>query len=326
MTRVDAQRPAVYVERALAAATLPCVAYVHENTAANLRWAGNTLTTNGEMSSRTLTVTATAEVTGGAATGTVSQDVADLSEVPVLVAAAEAAARSGPVSPDAAEPVLGGAAAGLRRSPREHLDRGLAQVASELGVAFGAAAARDIALYGFAEHIVTTSYLGSSTGLRRRAVQPSGRFELNGKSDAGRLRLDRPAHADLHRRRRGTAAGRTGHPARVGRAPDRPAARSLRDAAATRTGRRPDDLPVLDRQCAGRRGGPERLRGPGGGTTIGNRFSDLAITLRSDPGYPGLEALPYVDFTASPDGTGWAFDAGAPIDPSTGSPTACTPN
>ena len=48
MTATDAQRPAVFVERALAAATLPCVAYVHETTAANLRWAGNTLTTNGD--------------------------------------------------------------------------------------------------------------------------------------------------------------------------------------------------------------------------------------------------------------------------------------
>ena len=36
-----------------------------ERTEANLRWAGNALTTNGEMSSRELTVVATAEVAGG---------------------------------------------------------------------------------------------------------------------------------------------------------------------------------------------------------------------------------------------------------------------
>ena len=42
---------------------------VAERTEANLRWANNALTTNGEMHSRTLTVTATAEVEGGTAAG-----------------------------------------------------------------------------------------------------------------------------------------------------------------------------------------------------------------------------------------------------------------
>ena len=32
---------------------------------------------------------------------------------------------------------------------------------------------------------MTTIYLGSTTGLRRRGVQPTGRLELNGKSEAG---------------------------------------------------------------------------------------------------------------------------------------------
>ena len=57
----------------------------------------------------------------------------------------------------------------------------LADLASGLGRAFGRAGQADIRLYGFAEHIVTTVYLGSSTGLRRRAVQPTGRLELNAK-------------------------------------------------------------------------------------------------------------------------------------------------
>ena len=45
-----------FVERALAVAALPCVAVFRESSEANLRWAANALTTNGEMSTSTLTV------------------------------------------------------------------------------------------------------------------------------------------------------------------------------------------------------------------------------------------------------------------------------
>ena len=55
------------VERALKLASLPSVVTVTERTEANLRWANNALTTNGEMHSRPLTVTATAEVVGSIA-------------------------------------------------------------------------------------------------------------------------------------------------------------------------------------------------------------------------------------------------------------------
>ena len=59
------------------------------------------------------------------------------------------------------------------------------------------AAARQL-LFGFAEHVVTTTYLGSSTGLRRRGVQPTGRLELNAKTaDLDRVGLGRPGHPRL---------------------------------------------------------------------------------------------------------------------------------
>ena len=53
------------VERALAAAQRPTIAYVTERAEANLRWAGSALTTNGEMTSTELTVVSTAQVDGG---------------------------------------------------------------------------------------------------------------------------------------------------------------------------------------------------------------------------------------------------------------------
>ena len=50
-----------------------------------------------------------------------------------------------------------------------------------------------------------------------------------------------------------------------------------------------------------------------GATKIGQRIAELPITLRSDPQYPGLETVPFVDFTSSLDDTSWAFDGGLPI-------------
>ena len=84
--------PQDLVERALNVATLPCVAWVTERTEANLRWANNGLITNGEMRSRSLTVTAIAAVEGGTAAGTVSQQIAGADEVRAVVAAAESLA------------------------------------------------------------------------------------------------------------------------------------------------------------------------------------------------------------------------------------------
>ena len=66
------------------------------------------------------------------------------------------------------------------------------------------AAAADQLLFGFAEHIVTTSYLGSSTGLRRRgraADRPVRAQRQDRRPD--RVGLGRPADPGLLRRRRG---------------------------------------------------------------------------------------------------------------------------
>ena len=49
--------PQELVEHALASSTADdCVVIVRDTTSANLRWANNTLTTNGQMSGRTATV------------------------------------------------------------------------------------------------------------------------------------------------------------------------------------------------------------------------------------------------------------------------------
>src|SRR5262249_16761455 len=52
------------------------------------------------------------------------------------------------------------------------------------GEGFETAAAAGRKLYGFAEHTLTSTFLGSSTGLRLRHDQPTGKADINAKSSA----------------------------------------------------------------------------------------------------------------------------------------------
>ncbi len=304
------------VELALATATLPGVVHLTERWEANLRWAANELTTNGEMHTRTLTVVATAPVPGGTAVGTVSQEVSGPDQVAAVVAAAEQAARSGPPSEHAAPLVEGDRSADFDEAPATTGIEVLAQVARGLGASFGEASGRGDLLYGFAEHVVTTSYLGSSTGLRRRGVQPTGRFELNGKTAdltgsawVGRASRD---FTDVHVpalyselvTRLGWAATRI----------DLPAGRyeTLLPPGAVA------DLMIYALWTANARDAEEGrnvFSAGAGRTRVGERLAPLPVTLRSDPGHPGVETVPFVDYTTSEDGTSWVFDAGLPITP-----------
>ena len=67
---------------------------------ANLRWAGNTLTTNGVMHRVGVTVVAFDHRPDGVAIGSVSGSATTAEEVARLTAAADAAASRAPVAPD----------------------------------------------------------------------------------------------------------------------------------------------------------------------------------------------------------------------------------
>jgi predicted Zn-dependent protease len=312
-------QPQDLVEEALKAARLPCVSSVSERTEANLRWANNALITNGEMRSRTLTVTATAEVEGGTAAGTVSQEIAGADEVAAVVAAAEELARTGRPAEDAAPLVQDYAHNDVWPDPPETTSiEVLDELAKGLGDAFERAEAARHLLYGFAEHAVETIYLGSSTGLRRRGVQPTGRLELNAKTD------DRAASAWLGRTTRDfldvdVVEAVEELNTRLGWASnkiDLPAGRyeTLLPPGAIA------DLMIYAYWTANARDAEEGRNvyaAPDGATKIGQRLAELPITVRSDPQYPGLETVPFVDFTSSLDDTSWAFDGGLPIEETT---------
>ncbi len=174
--------PQELVERALAASTADdCVVIVRETTSANLRWANNTMTTNGQMSSRTATVVSFVGSGDGVAAGSTSGSATTGDRIAEVVRAADAAARLAKPAEDA-NPLVRDRTSPEWDEPAVPTDITIYDsVAPALGEAFGQASGGGRLLYGFVDHKVTTTYLGSSTGLRLRHVQPTGHFTCTAK-------------------------------------------------------------------------------------------------------------------------------------------------
>ncbi|HET6627976.1 MAG TPA: DNA gyrase modulator, partial [Nocardioidaceae bacterium] len=158
-----APTPQELVEHALKTSTADhCIALVNDSTSANLRWANNTLTTNGVMHDVTVTVVSFRDGAGGTASGAVTANTASTDQVRRIVEAADAAAAASGPAEDAAELAGGEAAEDWFDEPGETSIEVYTDFAAALGEAFGRAQAEDRILYGFVDHDVTTSYLGSS--------------------------------------------------------------------------------------------------------------------------------------------------------------------
>ncbi len=179
------QSPQDAVERALQAARCDdCIVIADEGSAANLRWAGNSLTTNGVSRSRQLTVIAISRSGGEARVGVVSRAGVLDDQITGIVAEAEQAAADASPAEDA-QPLVSAAGppgAGWDEPAATTEITVLKAFAEDLGDAFATAAGAGRRLYGFAEHQMTSSFLGTSSGIRLRHDQPTGRLELNAKS------------------------------------------------------------------------------------------------------------------------------------------------
>ncbi|WP_329180146.1 metallopeptidase TldD-related protein [Streptomyces sp. NBC_01477] len=310
-------KPHELVERALElSAADGCVVIADEESSANLRWAGNALTTNGVTRGRTLTVIATVDGGQGAASGVVSRSAVTADELEPLVRAAEAAAREAGPAEDA-QPLVTGVpqSADFTDAPAETASGVFAAFAPALGEAFALARAGGRQLYGFAFHSVTSTYLGTSAGLRLRHDQPNGTLEVNAKSPdrtrsawAGAATRDftdvDPLALDAELAQRLAWAER-----RI----DLPAGRyeTLLPPSAVA------DLMVYQLWSSGARDAAEGrtvFSRAGGGTRVGEQLAALPLTLRSDPGEPGLESAPFVVAHASGDDAS-VFDNGLPVGP-----------
>ncbi|MFF7329502.1 metallopeptidase TldD-related protein [Streptomyces sp. NPDC090306] len=308
-------KPHEVVERALELSRADgCVVIADEQSSANLRWAGNALTTNGVTRGRTLTVIATVDGARGTASGVVSRSAVTADDLEPLVRAAEAAARGAEPAEDAQPLVSGGAASpDFTDRPAETSSAVFDAFAPALGESFARARAGGRELYGFANHELTSSYLGTSAGLRLRHDQPTGTLELNAKSPdrtrsawAGRSTRDfkdvDPASLDAELAERLRWAER-----RV----DLPAGRYETLLPPTAVA----DLLIYQMWSASGRDAAEGrtvFSRSGGGTRVGEKLTDLPLTLRSDPHEPGLESAPFV-LAHSSGGDRSVFDNGLPL-------------
>jgi predicted Zn-dependent protease len=292
-----------------------CIVIAQESSNVNLRWAGNTLTTNGLARSRELTVIATVGDSTGTAAGIVGRSNVGLDEVEKVVRLAEQSARANEAAEDAAPLVEGRAGADWAEAPEETSAAVLSNFSESLGQAFERARSAGRDLFGYAEHDVTTTYLGTSTGVRLRHVQPSGRAEITGKS-AGRTRsswvgsstrdftdVDALTLDDELARRLAWAERRVEvEPGRWTTLLPPAAVADLMVYLYWSSAARPahEGRTVFSRR--------------GGGTRVGDRLSEVPLTLRSDPFAPGIECSPFAVHEASGEASS-VFDNGLPLEP-----------
>ncbi len=323
------------VEMALASSRADgAVVIAGESSTVNLRWANNTLTTNGAARDRSVTVIS---VVGRAFGVRSASSVSDRDDLAKLLRLSEADAREAGNADDYAE-LLGPDADGYTEVTMAHPGGGTAVAAAhavaqttfadpaqrtstsvfaafarDLGDAFEAARADGRRLFGFAQHELTTTWLGTSAGLRLRHSQPTGSVEWNAKSAT-------PGGSVWH--------GQSTHDFTDVSVPDTDALLRRRLAWATRSvelpaGRYETLLPpsaVADLltyaywSAAGRDAAEGRtvFSRAGGGTRIGETLGPPGLHLFSDPFDPELSATPFV-IAASSSATSSVFDNGLPL-------------
>ncbi|MBF6225935.1 TldD/PmbA family protein [Nocardia abscessus] len=286
---------------------------VRDDHEASLRWAGNSMTTNGSSVSRNWAVISVfREGPALARVGTIASTSVDPDDIEAVVRASEAAARGAEPARDAM-PLL----------EPDAIDDDWAAPAVGTGIevftdlADGLAAGFDSAdrLYGFAHHQMHTTWLGTSTGIRRRFVQPTGSVEINGKRgegtdlasawvgvgtadfanvDVSGLLADLSRRLDWAKRKIELPAGRY---------------ETLLPPSTVA------DLMIYLAWSMEGRGAQEghTAFARAGGTRVGERLSDIPLTLYSDPHAPGLEYRPFVAATASSESMS-VFDNGLPAE------------
>lgn len=304
--------PQDLVEHGLAASRSDdCMVVVEHTTSANLRWANNTLTTNGVMRGIDVTVISF----HGDAVASVGGSAATVEQVRALVERADAAAATAAPASDRAELVRDAVSPDWEAEPESTSVHVYDEFAPALGSAFERAETEKRVLYGFVNHELDTTFLGSTTGLRLRHQQPNGHYGVTGKpadlsasawvggatrdfAGVDPLALD----AELRQRL-----------ARAERRVDLPAGRYDTVLPPTAVA----DLMIYAYWLAGARqahDGQSPYGRPGGGTRIGEALVDERVRLFSSPTYSGLECETHV-FNTSSGEIQSVFDNGLALEP-----------
>jgi predicted Zn-dependent protease len=270
------------------------IVLVTDRSTAALRWAGNSMTTNGESVGRDTTVISIVRRGDAAFVGSVKSSEVDPAAISALVAASQRAANTAPEASDGAPALTGSGLPADWEAP-------VAVTSCDVFGGVAQSLARRFRgtdrLYGFASHELETTFLATSTGVRRRYTQPTGSVEINAK------RGDASAWAGV------STPDFVGVPTdsmledldiRLGwavRTVDLPAGRyeTLMPPSTVA-----DMMIYLTWTMDGRgaQEGRTALSAPGG-TRVGERLTDLGLTLFSDPAASGLECAPFVAATNS---------------------------
>ena len=289
------------VEKILARSTTDdCIVVVNDKTQANLRWASSTLTTNGVIQLRSVTVIAFIAMNGSMASGAVTRTNVNEQDIDALLAEASAAAQAAGPAEDFA-PLAKDVSFGNWSAP--HTPTGpeaFSTFAPELGEMLRRSQSDSIELFGYAEHTHQTIWVGSKGGMRLRHDSPVGRVEMTGKS---------------HGRSRSTWNGVETHDFKdisiskidknirqrlswQEKKIDLPAGRYdtiLPSGAAA-------DIYVYMMWVAGARDaheGQSVFSKKGGGTRVGEKLSNVGLQLFSDPSDSTLSGSPFISAAAS---------------------------
>jgi predicted Zn-dependent protease len=285
------------------------IVVVTDRADAALRWANNSMTTNGVSVQRRTTVISIVRRGDRGHVASLTSSEVDQSVIAGLVAASQEAALSAPEARDSAPPL-----------PATDLPNDWDAPIPGTGVeAFSGVAGvlqrgfpRAERLYGYARHIVETTFIATSNGLRRRYTQPTGSVEINAKRNGA------------------SAWAGTSTPDFVDVPTD-----SMLEQLSTRldwaqrsvelpAGRYETILPpsaVADLMIylawsmdgRGAQEGRTALSAPGGGTRVGEKLTDLPLTLYTDPAAADLPCMPYVSVPSSSERVS-VFDNGMDID------------
>jgi len=299
------------VEKILARSTTDdCIVVVQDSTQANLRWASSTLTTNGVIAQRNVTVIAFVAVGGSMAAGAVTRTNVDERDIDAILLEATAAAKAAGAAEDFA-PLARDIAFGNWSAA--HVPTGpevFAGFAPQLGDMMQRSKADAIELFGYAEHTHQTIWVGSKGGMRLRHDSPVGRVEMTGKS---------------HQRSRSTWDGVETHDfkdvsvAKIdanirqrlewqAKKIDLPAGRydTIFPSGSVA------DIYVYMMWVAGGRDafeGQSVFSKKGGGTRVGEKLSNVGLQLFSTPTHPVLSGSPFVSASTSSSFTS-VFDNG----------------
>ncbi|MBD8506834.1 TldD/PmbA family protein [Hoyosella sp. G463] len=302
------------IEQVLAVSVADDVAVIVADVSeASLRWANSSMTTNGSSVYREWSVVSFFAVDGGVSVGVVDSASVDAGDIADVVRASEETARAAAPTAEAMPLVAASDPDGDWSEPASTTS---IEVFAGLVAPLAAAFDGPDRLFGFAHHVVRTTWLGTSAGMRRRWVQHTGSIEINGKRDHGTHVAsawagtgttdfgDVDASALLREldRRLGWSRSRVELPA--GRY------EVILPSSATA-----DLMIPLLWSLSGRSAheGRSAFSRPGGGTRVGERIATLPLALRTDPRAEGIEAIPFVATSSSSEDVS-VFDNGLPIE------------